>query len=140
MIERLSGNQPQEFENEYCKFRPFKWQKVDGLLRPILFKVVTSDLKSLGLRRNPNIIQYSVGEWMILPDDKPQVGINDWGGIWSVLRLSRARKLTKYMFEKYAVVTRTFWIAADAPLFANDYRIKSQGVILLEEMDRSLFQ
>jgi hypothetical protein len=140
MKERLSENRPREFENEYCKFRPFEWQEVDGLLRPILFKVVTSDLKSLGLRRNPNIIQYSVGEWITLSDDETQAGITDWGGIWSVLRLSRAKTLTKYMFEKYSVVTRTFWIAVDSPLFANDYRVKSQGVIFLEEMDKNLFQ
>ena len=72
-MERRLGDRPQEFENEYCKFKPFGWEEVDGVLRPLLFKVVTVNLESLGLRRNPNIMRFLVGKWIRLPDDEIQV-------------------------------------------------------------------
>lgn len=134
VMERCSTNCPQEFENEYCKFKPLGWENVDGVLRPILFKVVTTDLKSLGLRRNPNIMEFQVGEWISLPDNEIQIGNSDWGGIWSALKLSGAKTLTKYIIEKYDLPTRTFEVAVDIPLYANSYRVKSQGVILLREL------
>lgn len=134
VIERFSGNRSQEFENEYCKFRPFDWKEVDGFLRPILFKVVTSDLKSLGLRHNPNIMQFSIGEWVELSSEELFIGNRDWGGIWSALKLSGAKTLTKYMREQYNISTRIFHVAINRPLYANSYRVKSQGVILLEEL------
>jgi hypothetical protein len=134
-VERLSRNSVQEFENEYCKFKPSGWEKVDGVLKPILFKVVTEDLKSLGLRRNPNIREFTVGEWMRLPDDELQAGNSDWGGIWSALKFSGAKTLTKYILEKYNLPTMIFEVAVDLPLYANSYRVKSQGVILLRELN-----
>ena len=134
VIERYSTNCPQEFENEYCKFKPFDWEKIDGILRPILFKVVTPDLKSLGLRRNPNIMEFAVGEWVRLSDNELRIGNGDWGGIWSALKISGAKTLTKYILTKYNLPTRTFEVAVDTPLYANSYRVKSQGVILLREV------
>jgi hypothetical protein len=134
VAERLLENQHQEFENEYCQFRPSDWQEIDGILRPILFKVVTADLKSLGLRRNPNIMEFPVGEWVNLPDSEIQIGNSDWGGIWSALKLSGAKTLTKYILDKYNLPTRTFEVALDTPLYANSYRVKSRGVILLREL------
>ena len=138
-VERLSGNSIQEFENEYCKFKPFDWEQIDGALRPILFKVVTSDLKSLGLRRNSNIMQFSIGEWVKLPDCKTQPGNGDWGGIWSALKLSGAKTLSKYVSDTYGITTRAFQVSLDTPLYANSYRVKSQGVFLLKELDLGLF-
>ena len=139
-VERLSGNLTREFENEYCRFKPSGWEEIDGLLRPVLFKVLTKDLKSLGLRRNPNIIEFPVGEWVRLSDDELRTGNGDWGGIWSALKLSGARTLTKYILEKYNLSTRTFEVALDTPLYANSYRVKSRGVILLRELDLGLSQ
>ena len=139
MIERHLENLIQEFDNEYCKFKPFNWEEVGGVLRPILFKVVTSDLKSLGLRRNPNIMQFLVEEWTRLSDGEAQAGKNDWGGIWSALKLSGAKTLSKYILDQYSLPTRTFLVAIDIPLYANSYRVKSQGVFLLRELDPSLF-
>jgi hypothetical protein len=140
VVERCLGNQPQEFVNEYCRFKPSDWQEIDGILRPLLFKVVTEDLKSLGLRRNPNIMKFPVGEWVRLPDGETQTGNSDWGGIWSALKLSGAKTLTKYILEKYNLPTRTFQVALDTPLYANSYRVKSWGVILLRELDLDFSQ
>ena len=139
-MERRLGDRPQEFENEYCKFKPFGWEEVDGVLRPLLFKVVTVNLESLGLRRNPNIMRFLVGKWIRLPDDEIQVGNNDWGGIWSALKLSGAKNLSKYILERYNLSTRTFQVAVDTPLYANSYRVKSRGVILLRELNFSYSQ
>jgi hypothetical protein len=133
--EIYSKNTSQIFENEHCKFKPFDWQEVDGISRPILFKVVTNDLRSLGLRHNPNIMYFPVGEWVRLSNDQLLAAKKDWGGIWSALRLSGARTLIKYMIEKYDTATRTFLAALDNPLYANSYRVKSQAVILLKEVN-----
>jgi len=140
VVERYSENRYLEFENEYCKFKPFNWEVVDGILKPVLFKVVTNDLKSLGLRWNPNIMEFPVGEWVRLPNDELQAGKKDWGGIWSALKLSGAKTLTKYMLEKYNTATRVFRVAVDTPLYANSYRVKSRGIILLRELDSSFSQ
>jgi hypothetical protein len=140
VAERYLENRPQEFENEYCKFKPFDWEEIDGVLRPILFKVVTSDLKSLGLRRNPNIMQFPLGEWVKLSDDKIVPDKKGWGGIWGKLTLSDAKGLAKYMLRAHETPTRIFLTGVDNSVYANRYSIKSQGVILLRELDFSLSQ
>jgi len=121
VVERLSRNTHQEFENEYCKFKPFDWEEIDGILRPILFKVVTLDLKSLGLRHNPTIMQFPIKEWVRLPDDELLATKKDRGGIWSALKLSGARTIIKYMLEEYNTPTRTFLVALDTPLYTSSY-------------------
>ncbi len=122
------------FANEYCSFKPPEWIEIDGVLRPITFKVVTEGSQSLGLRCNPNILTFALGNWVRLSDDEIIAGNDDSGGIWSALRLSGAKKLSDYMMNKYEVVTRIFQAALDKPLYANSYRVKSQGVMLLNEV------
>lgn len=121
------------FENEFAKFSPSEWVSIDGILRPILFKVVTHDLKSLGLRKNPNIMTFSINAWSI-SNTNPNPGNSDIGGIWSALRLAGAKTLSKYMESQYKVETRIFKTAVDTPLYANSYRVKSAGVYLLTEI------
>jgi hypothetical protein len=53
--------------------------KFDGKVYKIGYCVTTRDMKSLGLRKNPNIIQYEIGKWIFSPDIKN--GICDDGGI-----------------------------------------------------------
>jgi hypothetical protein len=72
------------------------------------YKVVTNDLKSLGLRRNPNILTYKIKKWKRLPKNKIKSGNSDWGGIWVAQTLSNARTLQKYMQKKYKQKTRIF--------------------------------
>lgn len=124
-----------EFENDYCKFRPYDWIEIDSILRPILFKVVTKDLKSLGLRRNPNIMTFEIGDWTTLPNDQLLPGEKDWGGIWSALKLSDAKTLSKHMLNCHQTSTRIFAATIDNPLYANSYRVKAQSVMLLKEVE-----
>jgi hypothetical protein len=98
------------------------------------FRVLTEDLKSLGLRRNPNIIQYPFRKWYFLPTSQIQKGPDDRGGIWVTRTLSDAEKLVKYMKEKHEIKTRLFKAAIDEILYINSYRIKTNGIYLLEEL------
>jgi len=98
------------------------------------FKVVTNELKSLGLRRNPNILQYSPGEWYFLSSSQIMEGKNDWGGIWVARTISKAKALKKYMKEKHSKEARIFETLFDEVLYSNDYRIKTNGIYMLEEI------
>lgn len=98
------------------------------------YKVVTSDLKSLGLRRNPNILQYRVGEWMALPVEHVEPGPSDWGGIWCAATLGRARGLQRYVNDKYNMDARIFHVEIGHILYHNSYRVKTDRVRLMEEI------
>lgn len=131
---RKKENKYLNFENEYCNFLPYDWATIEGISRPLLYKVVTENFQSLGLRRNPNILTFPPGRWVILDDDLIVPGKGDWGGIWCTLKISKARELGKYMKEKHKTDTKIFLTVVDKPLYANSYRIKSVGVMLLEEI------
>lgn len=130
------------FENDKCKFTPCGWIKIENDVFPkkyceffpLGYKVVTEDMKSLGLRKNPNIMTFPINEWVVLPDEEIKAGEDDWGGIWTALRKGSIKTLQNYCLEKYQMKTRAFLTAMYQPVFANSYRIKSQGVMLLEEI------
>jgi len=122
------------FENEYCSFKPYDWTTIEGISRPVIFKVVTDNYQSLGLRKNPNILTFPPGQWVILDEESIVPGKGDWGGIWSTLTKSKAKGLVKYEKDKYNKVTNIFLTALNEPLFANNYRVKSVGVMLLGEV------
>lgn len=98
------------------------------------YKVVTQDLKSLGLRNNPNILQYPINKWYFLPKEKIKRDSKDYGGIWVTRTLSDAKKLSKYMKDKYNIKTRIFKTTLDQILFFNSYRIKTNGIMLYKEI------
>ena len=100
----------------------------------IAYKVVTQNLQSLGLRKNPNIMTFKLDEWIYLPKKDIVSGKGDWGGIWVAKQKSGATKLKKYMKNKYNIDTRIFVTQIDNILFSNSYRIKTNGVRLLEEI------
>jgi hypothetical protein len=107
---------------------------LDNKIYNLGFKVVTENLESLGLRKNPNIIQYPIGRWYFLSQDKLKEGKNDFGGIWVARTLSNARGLKRYMQEKYSRKTRIFKTALDEILYSNDYRVKTRGIQMFEEV------
>lgn len=95
------------------------------------YKVVTDNLKSLGLRKNPNIMLFPVNEWVNEPD--PLVGNQDYGGIWCTATLSNARRLKKY-FGRYGN-SRIFTCEIGNVLYENSYRIKTDKVKLIKEIE-----
>jgi len=102
------------------------------------YKVVTSDLESLGLRKNPNIMKFSPGEWVRLDRSQTQEGKGDWGGIWVAKTKGGAKVLVKYMKEKHQVDCRVFMTTLGIVLFENSYRIKTDAVLLGEEITSSI--
>lgn len=98
------------------------------------YKVVTNEMKSLGLRRNPTIIQYPVNEWLYLPQEHLKKNKEDLGGIWVARRPGGARTIVNYMRKKHSTETRVFKALLDDVLYANSYRVKTNGVLLFEEI------
>ncbi|MGV8087403.1 MAG: hypothetical protein ACP5N1_07260 [Candidatus Woesearchaeota archaeon] len=98
------------------------------------FKVVTQNLESLGLRKNPNIIKYPISEWYFLSQNQIVDGQDDFGGIWVARTLSGAKNLQKYMQKQYSKETRIFKTAIDKILYSNSYRVKTNGINMLEEI------
>ena len=98
------------------------------------FKVVTQDLESLSLRKNPNIIKYPIDKWYFLSQEEIRKNSDDFGGIWVARTLSGAKNLRRYMQEKYSKETRIFIAALDEILYFNDYRIKTSGLKMVKEV------
>lgn len=98
------------------------------------YKVVTDNLKSLGLRNNPTIFQYAIGLWTHEPS--PTMDKGGWGGtggIWVANGISNAKNLKKYMEQK-GIKTKIFKIEIGAVLFSNSYRSKVSSVKLIKEI------
>ncbi|MBU0471441.1 MAG: hypothetical protein KKF89_01960 [Nanoarchaeota archaeon] len=98
------------------------------------YKVVTEDMKSLGIGGNPNILTYPYLEWKLLPDSWIVKDANDWGGIWSRKVPSQAFWTVDYMKDKYSTETRFFLACLHDPFYYNTTGIKSVGVCLFYEI------
>lgn len=107
---------------------------LDGVKYFVGYKVVTFDMKSLGLRKNPNIMRFPIRQWVNLSPDQIVPGKSDYGGIWLAVSLGNAKRLQSYMIEKYDRETRVFEAIVDNLLYHNSYRMKVSGIKLLEEM------
>jgi len=107
---------------------------LENRIYSVRYRVVTKDLKSLGLDRNPTILQYPIREWYFLPKDKIKEGKDDVGGIWVTRKLCDAKRMSKYMMNRYETETRIFKAVIDTILFENNYRIKTNGIYLFEEL------
>lgn len=98
----------------------------------IAYKVVTTGHKSLGLRKNPTILHYPTGKWVSSPTIKPNK--DDDGGIWAAKNKSGARRLQKYIADRYDIETFIFECQINRILYSNDYRIKTDKVKLLRRL------
>ncbi len=92
------------------------------------YKVVTEDMKSLGLRKNPTILKYKINEWVKSPTVKRNN--EDDGGIWVVKMMSNANKLKKYMEKKYNKRCKIYKAIIWDILYENSYRTKTSKVKL----------
>ncbi len=120
------------FENEFCQFTPVGWARLEGTWHPLGYKVVTEELQSLGLRKNPNILTFPVGRWVEEKGELIPTEI-DYGGIWTALRKGSIKTLQKHCQETWEMKTKGYLTAIYNPVFVNSYRIKSQAVMLLRE-------
>lgn len=75
---------------------------------------------------------FPLGKWVSSPTIKK--GRCDSGGIWLTISLGNARKLAKYMVEKYDVKCRIYKGSIGRVLYKNNYRLKTDRVKLIEEI------
>jgi hypothetical protein len=92
-----------------------------------MYKVVTEKMESLGLRKNPNIMCFRLGEWFQEPN--PKCTSQDIGGIWCCEKLSAARALKRYFEKKYGKA-RIFECEIGRILYQNSYRTKTDWIKL----------
>ena len=97
-----------------------------------MYKVVTKDMRSLGLRKNPNVIIFPLNTW-IKESRTLEYNNKDWGGIWCCEKLSAARALKKYFEHRYEKA-RIFECEIGEVLFQNNYRTKTDKIKLSKEM------
>lgn len=122
------------FFNRHVEYCPPGWTDINGKWYPMGYKVVDSKNRSLGLRNNLNIITYTPNVWEELPKNQILEGNGDWGGIWSALTKSGAKTLQKHCLNTWGMKTKLYLAALSNPLYVNSYRVKSQGIMLLEEL------
>jgi len=97
------------------------------------YKVVTKDMKSLGLRNNPNIMTFEVGIPVEEPRELKRTKVDD-GGIWCVAHLGKANVIRRYMKNQHDVDCRIFECEIGEILYYNPYRLKTDVVTLIEEV------
>jgi len=88
-------------------------------------------MESLGLRKNPNIMWYRMGEWFM--DPVMHADKRDSGGIWCCEKLSSARALKRYYEKRYGKA-RIFQCEIGITLYQNSYRTKTDRVKLIKEI------
>jgi hypothetical protein len=96
-----------------------------------MYKVVTKNNLSLGLRKNPNIMHFPVSNWVFEPN--PLYGNMDNGGIWCTRSLSNARKLKKYYEERYGEAL-IYLCNIGNILYENSYRVKTDMIYLIKNI------
>lgn len=96
------------------------------------FKVLTSDMKSVGLL-GARPLKYRHSKWTrpLEPlSDHPRKG----GGLWAVKKLSHARQIKKYLKKKHGINARIFHCRIGKIIYQSSYRIKTDKVMLLAEV------
>ena len=132
-MERIFTKDFSYFDGNF-EYTPPGWIKIANIWHPLGYKVVTGDGMSLGLRHNPTPLHFPVNEWVKMRKEDLISSKEDAGGIWSALKKSDAITLKKYMLSQYGERAKIYLTALFNPIFANNYRVKSQGVMLLEEL------
>jgi len=117
----------------------YKIQKIsiDGKDYNLGYRVTTLDMKSLGFKNNPYIHQYPMNEWYFLPEENLVPGEDDWGGIWVARTMSKGKGTVydAYRRKTNPMKTRFFKALFDEVLYVNSYRIKTNGICIIEEID-----
>ena len=101
--------------------------------RPVLYKVVTPDWKSLGLRNNPHILTYALGEWTEI--DHEPTHVRDDYGIWAYRRQGQANHAWRYMKQQHNLECRLlFCVGGEVLHIPNDNRLTVNKIMPLEQL------
>ena len=98
----------------------------------LYFKVVTEDLKSVGLLR-ANIVQYKLKKW-VFPKEPLSCHPYRGGGLWALKRKSDAFQVKKYLAKQHNKNARIFLCQIDCILYETSYRIKTNRIKLVQEI------
>jgi len=97
-----------------------------------MYKVVTQEIRSLGLKKNPSIIVFPLNTWVKEPRTL-EYNNRDWGGIWCCEKLSAAQALKRYFERRYGKA-RIFVCEIGEVLYQNNYRTKTDKIKLTKEI------
>ena len=114
---------------------------IDGKPYPIVYKVVTKEMQSLGLRGNTNILTYPVLNWLTLPPKEIVHGDGGWrgvGGIWAARTKSKAYGLEDHMIKTHGIPVSIYLAAARNILYTNSYRVKMGAIFLIQQLESRL--
>lgn len=104
---------------------------------PICYKVLTPDLRSLGMKPKGKavpIIQYILNQW-VRPQEPISKDANRGGGLWVTPSLSQAKSLARYLWKKYQRKVRIFRCDIGRILCQpSTYRLKTDKVRISEEI------
>lgn len=119
------------------EYTPVGWAKIVDRWYPLGYRVTTLDNKSLGLDHNTNILTYKLFEWVGIDKKDLVADIHGRGGPWTAINLSDARTLRTHCLTRtdYKLRTRIYLAAVKNPVFATSYRVKSQAIMLLGEIE-----
>jgi len=99
----------------------------------LAFKVLRSDLTSLGLRAaRHNRIQYRVGKWAVPGESIAENG--ESGGLYVTPTRGDANELKRYFEKKYGLAARIFSCNIGRILKRTSCRIKTDKVKLVQEI------
>ena len=96
----------------------------------VFFKVVTTSLRSLGLRNNPNILRYRVGKW-VHAQPPPAIKKQDERGMFACPTPATARALQGYVWKEYRKKTRIYACLIGRIIKQTSCRIQTDEVKLL---------
>ena len=122
------------YSNGGFEYTPPGWVKLESNWYPLGYRVTTLENKSLGLDNNHNILTYKPNEWIGIEQRDLVADIRGRGGVWTAIKRSDAWKLQRLCLEKHGMKTRIYLAAVYNPVFATSYRVKSEKIMLLEEL------
>ena len=99
----------------------------------VFFKIVRHDFYSVGLLRARRI-RYKLGKW-VKPKEPLSGHPRKGGGLWVLKKLGDARHLKKYLLKKHGISARIFTCKIGKVLYETSYRIKTDRVCLLKEVE-----
>jgi len=122
------------FSGKDFEYVPRGWVKLDSKWYPLGYRVTTLDNESLGLDHNTDILTYKLNEWVGIPKENLVADRKGRGGVWTAIKRSDAWTLQRHCLNTRGMRTKTYLAAVYNPIFSSSYRVKSEKIMLLEEL------